>query len=299
MIQFEGRDAAGPTLKDAEALVRSLVGVAAVEIVTAPDGTLREIVVVPESRGTGRQVSRNVASALMAHFGVNLDPDAISIAAAPADTGYRTDESGVPARQASGRPGPGSDAPVHPEKSPDSNGRAGAYTRSGTSNGNGKTGSHTNGTATTDADRPVQPNGAEAMPHTGPGDRSIGPIRPRLELIELAKVGSNLRCRVVVTAGTERFVGVGDGEDARITDIELAGRVAVDALRAARTPRDPIQFDGAVLVDIAGQAHVATRLSLWTGADFKTIAGAAAVHGSPAESAARAVIDSVITHLTI
>jgi hypothetical protein len=299
MIHFEGRDAAGPTLKDAEALVRSLVGVAAVRIVTAPDGSLREIVVVPESDGSTRQVSRNVASALMAQYGVDLNPDTISITALPADTDHRTGATDEPARKAESPQGSGPDVPERQEASSSSNGRAGAYTRNGTSHGNGTVSGGTGGTrAEPPADDAPEPQAAERTV-AGAGGRSASPNRPRLELTELTRVDNNLRCRVVVAAGTERFVGVGDGEHARITDVELAGRVAVDALRAARTPRDPIQFDGAVLVDIAGQAHVATSLSVWTGSDFKTISGAAPVRDSPAESAARAVVDSIVAHLTI
>lgn len=314
MTQFEGRDPVGPTLQDAEALVRSLVGVAGVRIVAGPDGAVREVVVVPESESLGRQVVRNVTSALMARFGLDLHPDAITIAADPADTEHETGKPVAPAQNAVGRLGPDRSLPGRRSDSapvrhdPASAGRNGAAPNGKASltrlpNGpapNGGNGHGRNGTAhveparngvTRDAGAP----GPDAPARTGA--RTHAPARPRLELAELVRSGSNCRCRVVVAAGAERFVGVGDGEDGRIADIELAGRVAVDALRAARTPRDPIQFEGAVLVDIAGRAHVVVSLSVWTGADFDTIAGAAPVDGSPAESAARAVIDSIVAHL--
>ena len=310
MTHFEGRDPVGPTLQDAEALLRSLVGVAAVRIVAGPNGALHEVVVVPESESLGRQVIRNVTSALMARFGVDLHPDAITIAAPAADTvDHRNAAPQGPAPIAHDRHGSNGSAPARerdqaPAKPvrPAPDAVHGAGTNGGANAGtarNGANGHASNGSA------PVEPrNGVARGPAAGHEEaaalsnlRANTSVRPRLELVELVRAGSSCRCRVIVAAGAERFVGVGDGEDGRMADIELAGRVAVDALRAARTPRDPIQFEGAVLVDIAGRAHVAVSLSVWTGSDFDTIAGAAPVHGSPAESAARAIIDSVVAHL--
>jgi hypothetical protein len=309
MTEFEGRAPVGPTLQDAEALIRSLVGVAAVRIIAGPDGALREVVVVPESESVGRQVVRNVTSALMAGFGLDLHSDAITIAAPAADTvEHRTGQQDAPTPIAHGRQGPDHSVPARERDRAPANAkqaRSGPVARNGDANGtaiarNGVNGHAGNGTAhatngQTDLARNA-PAGSGETP-ARPSARNGASIRPRLELAELVHSGSNYRCRVVVAAGAERFTGVGDGEDGGIADIELAGRVAVDALRAARTPRDPIQFEGAVLVDIAGRAHVAVSLSVWTGSEFDTIAGAAPVHGSPAESAARAVIDSVVAHL--
>jgi hypothetical protein len=310
MTHFEGRDPAGPTLQDAEALLRSLVGVAAVRIVCGPNGAMHEVVVVPESESPGRQVVRNVTSALMARFGVDLHPDAITIAAPAADTvdHRNADPQGrapiahdrhgsngaAPARERDQAPA----KPARPAPDDVNGARTNAGAAAGT--GNGANGHASNGSTPREPAR----NGAARGPGAGHDEpaavtnlRTNTSVRPRLELVDLVRAGSSCRCRVIVAAGAERFVGVGDGEDDRIADIELAGRVAVDALRAARTPRDPIQFEGAVLVDIAGRAHVAVSLSVWTGSEFDTIAGAAPIHGSPAESAARAVIDSVVAHL--
>jgi hypothetical protein len=299
MAHYEGRDAVGPTPQDAEALVRSLVGVAGVRIVAAANGTLREIVVVPDSASDGRQVIRNVTSALMARFGIDLHPDAITIAGPTADT---STQNGQPARSAphAGRQDVDSGASVAVQKTaPPVRPADRAWPVRNGNGANGAASHKKNGTShaeTARADVPDGPAAAE-LAQVLSYVRAHAPIRPRLELAELVRSGSNWRCRVVVATGTDRFVGVGDGEDGRIADIELAGRVAVDALRAARTPREPIQFEGAVLVDIAGRAHVAVSLSLWNGTDFDTIAGAAPVHGSPAESAAQAVIDSVAARL--
>jgi hypothetical protein len=301
MAHYEGRDAVGPTPQDAEALVRSLVGVAGVRIVAAANGTLREIVVVPDAASDGRQVIRNVTSALMARFGVDLHPDAITIAGPAADTPTQNGQHAVLAPLAAGRRDvdPGASVAVLKTASPARPADRAWPVRNG-NGANGAAGHKNNGTdhaETARADVPDGPAAAAELAQVLSYVRAHAPIRPRLELAELVRSGSNWRCRVVVATGTERFVGVGDGEDGRIADIELAGRVAVDALRAARTPREPIQFEGAVLVDIAGRAHVAVSLSLWNGTDFDTIAGAAPVHGSPAESAAQAVIDSVAARL--
>jgi hypothetical protein len=299
MAHYEGRDAVGPTPQDAEALIRSLVGVAGVRIGAAANGTLCEIVVVPDAASDGRQVIRNVTSALMARFGIDLHPDAITIAGPAADTPTQNGHA-RPAPHAAGRQvvDPGASVAVQKTAPPVRPADRAWPVRNG-NGANGAASHKKNGTShveTARADVPDGPAAAE-LAQVLSYVRAHAPIRPRLELADLVRSGSNWRCRVVVATGTERFVGVGDGEDGRIADIELAGRVAVDALRAARTPREPIQFEGAVLVDIAGRAHVAVSLSVWNGTDFDTIAGAAPVHGSPAESAAQAVIDSVAARL--
>lgn len=297
MMHFEGRDRVGPTLQDAEALVRSLVGVAAVRIITAPDGSLREIVVVPESDASIRQVSRNVTSALMAGFGVDLNPDAISIAGPHADNSSETGRtSSTPATEPD--QGPPGAAAATDRKSPHGPGSAAPRTRNGV-NGNHGSGPKQNGAVHADAASHAVTKAPPAEP-AAPVRAAVrvhAPVRPRLELVELTRAAGSVRCRVVVATGTERFVGVGNGDDQNTADFMLAGRVAVDALRVARTPRDPIQFDGAAEIDIAGRRHIAISLSLWTGSDFEAIAGAAPVLDSPAEAAAQAVIDTIVAHL--
>lgn len=301
MTQFEGRTPAGPTLQDAEALVRSLVGVAAVRISAASDGTLNEVVVVPESDSMGRQVIRNVTSALMARFGFDLHPDSITLAAPAADTQRRNGHTDAGAPPSVAGPGMGRRAPVRTRGNGYTPLRATDPPRNGNAP-NGAAGQSNNGTADAETARNAEAGGTSTGANAAQVRTSArarpATVRPRLELVELDSANGSSRCRVVVAAGSERFVGVGDGDDGRIADIELAGRVAVDALRAARTPRDPIQFEGAVLVDIAGRAHVAVSLSVWNGSHFDTIAGAAPVDGSPADSAAQAVIDSIVARLT-
>lgn len=299
MMHFEGRDRVGPTLQDAETLVRSLVGVAAVRIITNPDGSLREIVVVPESDASVRQVSRNVTSALMAGFGLDLDPDSISIAGPPADNSEGTQGSGTRPAVA-GRVGNG----THPTHAGTAGEPDASSARSAPDGANGAHGANgaarqLNGAVDANTARPDVANGHSAEP-PAPVWNSVrvhAPVRPRLELVDIARANGSVRCRVVVATGSERFVGVGNGDDAGTSDHELAGRVAVDALRVARAPRDPIQFDGASRVEIAGRSHVAVSLSIWTGYDFEPIAGAAPILGSPAEAAAQAVIDSIVAHL--
>lgn len=297
MMHSEGRDRIGPSLEDAETLVGSLVGVAKVEVRAAADGTLGEIVVVPNPEASDHQVSRNVTSALMACFGYDLDPSAISItppgadtsavasdgsaslAAEPVAAGNSKRRAGVPVRSNAG--------PV--ESGPDE--LSGDRISTASLNGEQASGADAaNATSDTATVPPVSTQRRRFLPVEGAA-------RPRLELAELQRTGNVLRCRVVIATASERFTGVADALETQAQDIDLAARVTVDALRAARTPRQPIQFEGASLIDVSGRAHVVVSLSLWTGHDFEPIAGAEPIYASPAEAAAQAVISSITARL--
>lgn len=296
MMPFEGRGP-GPSLQDAETLVGSLVGVAGVRVRASDDGTLREIIVVPDHGASDRQISRNIVSALMARFGWDLDPSAISIAPAGADTsGAAADSATDPAMgpAKAQEPIPRARASTHSGPEPISNGKdALVGDRNGTAH---VTGERTNGTNGVHPTTPADP--AASVPTTRRRIVAVeGSARPRLELVELQRAGGVVRCRVVIAIANERFTGVADVVETRVADIDVAARVTIDALRAARTPRQPIQFEGASLIDVAGRAHVVTSLSLWTGHDFEPIAGAEPIYASPVEAAAQAVISSITARL--
>ncbi len=286
-------------------MLRSLVGVAGAFIVTDAEGVLRRILVQPESGASERRIARNVLSALKARYGVDLDASAISINAAPADN------SGDPITLARmpGRTTPAIRGMVRSAESP----RVIAVRP-----------------PRTDDDVPTlvrQENAPTISPlaHARPAlvrrvaaalpsrasnavpleridvDAASVPVvldqgsamRPRLEQAELRRVAGTLRCRVVIATGNERYAGVADALNGQTTETDLAGRVTVDALRSARTPRDPIQFEGAALVDVAGRPHVVISLAVWSGHDFEAIASAEPMRGSPVEATARAVIAAI------
>lgn len=122
------------------------------------------------------------------------------------------------------------------------------------------------------------------------GANAGSPAGPRIELVELQRVDTQLRCRVVMALADIRFVAIADGANVPGADVDLPARAAADALRTARTPATPIQLEGAVLTDIGGARHVVAALRIWTGDSFEPAAGAAPVEGSVAEAAAAAVL---------
>ena len=336
MFQSDARGGPGPSLRDAEALLRSLVGIAAASVTAGPDGSLEKIDVVAEP-GTGdRQLMRNVLSAIRARFGVALDPATISINPDRAD-------NPLPGRPGSATSAPPAAtaatlAPAPPVGRPSGpvSGHADTATTgmngSAASNGEHPSGTSGNRVHSGAADPAARANGLVPAPdpgrhtngHSGAGPNgyaassngahaqhvygstgtngsiaSNGAHAPpvRLEATELHRLDRALRCRVVVALGNERFVGIADALEDRPSEIDLAARVTIDALRAARTPRDPVHFEGAAFATVAGRQHVVVALRVWSGADFDSVAGAEPVNGSAAEAAARAVIRTVNARL--
>lgn len=296
MVHAEGRDSYRPTLRDAESLLRRLVGVADVTV-----RSLAEIDVVPDKGASDRQITRNVVSALKARFGIDLDPAGIRITALPADN----PKNGSRSVNGNGHAAAGSralsraEAPVSSESEIHDHGHAGEPALGDSAH---RTAHMNGGNAPHEQDDDGL--GAAGEPTRTPSRGTTAPAvvflaragRPRLEHVDVRPIGGSLRCRVVVATGNERFVSVADALECTSSDIELAARVTVDALRAARTPPDPLQLEGVILIDLAGRAHVVVSLSVWNGRDFDGIAGAEPIHGSTAEAAARAVITCVNGH---
>jgi hypothetical protein len=299
MVAPEGREyAPWLTLKAAESLVRSLVGVAGVSLKADANGVLREIVIVPEPGTSDRRLGRDVISALKARFGVSLHPEAITIAPPEAET----DEQRAPRR----------DWPV---SSIAPQGReAGALQRQANRNGSkalataiaaGLAGSGNAVAAPRGLSEPGSPGSAASPdPATAGSHPEATDTRPaaqagvpRLEQAEMEPIDRGLRCRITIALGDERFQGVAESAAGFIAEAELAARVTLDALRSARTPPEPLQLQGASVIDIAGRPHVVVSLSVWNGNEFEPLAGAEPIRDSIAEAAARAVLGSMIAHM--
>ncbi|HZD05914.1 MAG TPA: hypothetical protein VE173_13390 [Longimicrobiales bacterium] len=79
-----GRETSAPrdgwTIDRAEALLGSLTGVLSVRIVAKPGGAIEEIHVLTSSEVSPKQTVRNVESALLAHFDLEVDHRKISVA---------------------------------------------------------------------------------------------------------------------------------------------------------------------------------------------------------------------------
>jgi hypothetical protein len=118
-------------------------------------------------------------------------------------------------------------------------------------------------------------------------------LRPRLEQLELHCPGNQLRCHVLLAVGPERFLAIAESFDTPGAAIELAARVTLDALRAARIPTAPIQFAGAAIAEIGTRPHVVVSVQIWTGQAFEPHAGAAAANHSFEEAAALAVLQAI------
>ena len=283
MVAPEGEGAGVSIARAAEALLRSLVGVSTARVTADSRGRVAGIVVVPASGTAGRQIARNVASALMARFGLVVDPSAIIIGTGDADTSDRSDASttvAVPAGSPATPHGPGRNGATELSNG---NGHDDHGASHGERNGNGVAssplGRH---------DETPSRNGRRADP---------GLSVPRIERVELSPVASGLRCRVTVSVGPDQFVGIGEAACEPMAEVELAARVTVDALRAARVPREPIQFEGATIARVAGHPHAVTALSFWAGTGFERRSGAEPVASSMAEAAARSVVRAVTAHM--
>jgi hypothetical protein len=118
-------------------------------------------------------------------------------------------------------------------------------------------------------------------------------LRPRLEKLELHCPGNQLRCHVVLAVGPDRFLAVAESFDTPGAAIELAARVTLDALRAARIPTAPMQFGGAAIAEVGTRPHVVVSVQIWSGQAFEPHAGAAAANNSFEEAAALAVLQAV------
>jgi hypothetical protein len=269
-----------------EHFVRSLVGVEDVEIVTNANGHVERVRVVPAAGASERQVRLNVISALMAGPGIALDPAALRIVsplpgpALPvgtfsqetttephAEDGFRT-ETAPPPAHGRARNGAGEPAVANGHGPTNGNGRV-----NGNGHANGR--SHANG------------NGANGNGHAS---------RPRL-VLHAAMVepleGGRMRCRVELVAGEQTFMGVREDADRPGARVELAARVAADAIRAARGAAPPVQLAGVTVTEVAGRPHVVAAMSVWTGSEFSARPGVAAVEGSWEDAAVRAVLSAL------
>jgi hypothetical protein len=291
------------TPESAERLVRSLVGVAAASVAAAPDGSIQAVTVTPEPGASERQVIQNVTSALLAGLGIALAPGRIVVGpqlaaqapapAPPAEIEPRAAEPAV-------APGP------RVLRAADDDGLAPAAAADvkepdpGTSPYGAPPRIHRPGRTGAGAlARPAAFRNAKIRPHAGAvalaavDDPMPEVVRqPSLDSIELQRVDAQLRCRVVLSVGAERFISVAEALDLPGAALELPARAAADALRAARAA-PPIQFEGATFAEVRGQLHVVAALRVWTGTEFIPAAGAAAVTASIEEAAARAVIQAV------
>lgn len=280
------------TLEAAESLLRSLVGVAGVSVKSDADGVLRGIVIQPEPGVPAHRVGRDVLSALKARFGLNLDPDAITIIAPEAETEMqRPTDREWPDSSVTGT-----------TRDPDErkrNGNVPATSESAVTSSAPDPAAGPSGLPASPEHRASDEPGGRDAPRLGIIAGHVGPVSllPHLESAEVEALERGLRCRITVAVGDERFHGVAEATAGFTAEAELAARVTLDALRSARIPADPLQFQGVALLELAGRPHVAVSLGYWNGTEFEPLAGAEPVRQSVADAAARAVIGSLVAYL--
>ena len=350
--------------KAAESLIRSLVGVADARVGN-DNGRIDNIRIVPRGNASPHQITRNVASAIMAHFGQPIDPATITVQSQMAETETHgrdlLDEpvstspngrtlNGHAASNGSADHSPNgsdlhdpmtrphddvgngqradavrfhADAPAAPAlqappAAPAATAQPASHSRTPSvptlaqparvvSNGHpqpqpvpARLSSNAQPAASAPSRvalaapafaAPVSTPAATVAMSNGNGHHASS--RVRLESIEISSVERGLRCRVALSHAGETYTGVGDGPDRPADLTDLAARVTIDALRAARCPRQPMQLEGTATTVVAGQSHVVTAVAVWNGTDFDRVSGAQPVTGSPAEAAVLSVIRSV------
>jgi len=283
MLDREVRESGVPGIRDAETLVRSLVGVAAVAIQAGPDGRPAGITVQSDGTTSDRQLSRNVFSALKARFALDIDPAAITISRAKADTSTHIHPSA--ATPLNGQAARVSAAQNGHHASRVANGAANAAAGD-VANGNGV---KRNGSG------PMSPhaNGTSELPTAAAHAHVSADADARIHAVDFSNVGANRRCTVVVAAADQRFIGIAESADSQNSDMDLVGRAAIDALRAARSIPDALMFAGATVTDVGGRPHVIVSIARGNGHDFDFIAGAEPIRATAAEAAARAVVGSL------
>ncbi|MGH7502861.1 MAG: hypothetical protein ACREL7_14135, partial [Longimicrobiales bacterium] len=251
----------------AEALIRSLVGVADARVGNG-NGRIDNIRVVLREGATPHQVARNVASAVMAHFGQLIDPASITIH----DDATDTDSHGRARADT-----PALSGLVTPDTRPDSRTEPNGYANGSpnrSSYDDPMTRPHDVVSTPPRAEAVRLPAGSPASPTSTPGTATGPRHGVRLESVDLTNTDRGLRCRVTVAFAGNVFTGIGDGPNQPADATDLAARVTIDALRAARCPDQPMQLVGTSTALVAGQVFVVTAVNVWNGFDFDRVSGA-------------------------
>ena len=278
-----------------ERLVRSLVGITDVRLSWTPRGTLQTVHLVRHPETQQHQLVRNVVSGLKAAFGIQLDPSAI-----------RTHEN------ASTLPAP-VEAPVvapEPVGVVYATAKVAAYAPA----------AHA-AVAAAYAGAPVTAMvvDAEGMPTAEVLRRreqalhsarvTMEPIVARpveaqlrvprepvvLDHIDVERAGSGLRCRIALSVAGKTYPAMAEAADGPMAEAELAGRVTVDALRAAGVTGAALHGVGMITISNCNYLVATVR----DAANGMPRAGAVPVLDSMAWSAALAVLRAAGTETPV
>jgi hypothetical protein len=283
----------------AEALLRALVGVHEAEVSFRPGGAVY-VRVAAAGQSSGLLI-RNIRSALLAGLGVAVEPPQIELVDPGAWVAVNAGEV-VSAAAAIDECEPVS-APVVTAANGHGTGGNGQGASNGT-NGNGANGGNGHGHASADLRRgerarttALRPDPLLRAPLPERTPRSTGARNgeaqsTRVERVELVRHAGRVRCRVVIGAGEERYSAIADAGDDPGAEIQLAGRVACDALRAGGLTS--AQFESATVAYLGGRIHVVVALADWRNGEPQPRSGSVVAGESLEHAAARAVLQAAL-----
>jgi hypothetical protein len=314
----ESDDTQAVRIARAESLLRTIVGIADVRVVPHPAGGIAVVRVDCGDEASPGQVLRNIRSALLAGLGISISPECVDFVLPNelADTTVKPAVAPVPVA---------GNTPVKKEAVSGDAGRAPSLTLPPTSatprteiavrpvTAAEHSAVHTFAAKKTVAPRiaPVE-TASDAALRQAVTATTTAPAEPRvagsvgrgvrdivasaaalkLESVELRRQSGRLRCRVVVSLGTDHFGAVADSSDPHAEEIHLTGRVTCDALRAGGFTE--ARFDGATIAEINGREHVVIAMSEWSGGETMVLSGAAPLEETPERAAAIAAIKAVL-----
>jgi hypothetical protein len=247
------------SIEQAEALLRSLTGVAAARIMSGPQGKVMGVQIQASDELPPHQIARNVQSALLARFGLLIDSGLIEF----------VDQSPPEEREISTEPtAPGGREPRV----------AGVAVDGGVVGGGGI------GRGVVDGGAPVLSN---------PPPEVSGP-----ELVERPTVErlrpNRIRCRVVIGLAGAHVAGEAELLDGRDAALSVTARAVLDACRNA----DPdgagsMELEGIRTVELAGRGYVLAGVRAVEPRNVQYLAGAAAIDAAAEEAAALATLQAV------
>lgn len=340
-----GTDVSRSIVQRAEALLRSLIGVAQAEVRVRPTGGVEQVRLVSDGGLSNGQIVQNVRSALLAALGVALQPNQIEFVGAaafpvsPSDPAISIpDEPAVPSPQATaaiaegpmetvaqpsadravsskGANGGGSQHVAGPGERTGGNGSGGIGAGKHNGHGNGGGSQQVNGREhavgvppdhlpeTRTASRPARQISGRFWPGRPAPEQNVNAVtRPEgtctigarevcVVRVETLRQAGRLRCRVVLSAGPDQYSAVADCADHPLAELNLAGRLTCDALRAGDLTQ--LHFDGATVANLAGGMHVLVALNGWNRGEPVCRSGSAVIRDSAEQAAALAVLHAI------
>lgn len=253
------------SIEQAEALLRSLNGVAAARVMSGPHGKVTGVQIQTSGDTPAHQIVRNVQSALLARFGLLIDSALIEFV-----------------NQISQEPPAPTAAPVTIEAmEPKSTAVPAEDPRS-----------DKRGQAAALDPAPPQPR-SEATPPREPGPG----LRP-MELVERPAIErfrpNRIRCRVEIAVGSDAVTGAAEMLDGGDAALSVTARAVLAACRNA----DPkhggfVELEGVRIVELAGHNYVLAAVRAVEPRRVHYLAGAAIVDATAEEAAALATIQAV------